>query len=337
MATIDDVAKAAGVSTSTVSYVLSGKRPISAPTRARVEKAIKDLEYRPHAGARALASSQTNVLALIAPLRAAVNVNVIMLFVSGVAQTARTHNYDVLLLTQDDATGIDRVTNGSMVDAVITMDIAEDDPRIPTLRAAKQPVVLIGLPRDTAGLSCVDLDFTSAGSLAVRHMSSLGHKRIGLIGSGAAAWDRHTSYLERLLMGARAEAQYNASELTAVPCESSEVGAHEAVDALFAKDPDITALIVHNEFALPYVIARLRELGKSIPNDLSVLAICPSDLAASQPLPLTSIDIPGEAIGRAAVEMAMTRLDGDQPAETRLLAPVLVERSSTAQLSNEKH
>lgn len=332
MATIDDVAKAAGVSTSTVSYVLSGKRPISAPTRARVEKAIKDLEYRPHAGARALASSQTNVLALIAPLRAAVNVNVIMLFVSGVAQAARNHNFDVLLLTQDDALGIDRVTNGSMVDAVITMDIDEDDPRIPILRNAKQPAVLIGLPRDTAGLSCVDLDFAGAGSKAVRHLVELGHKKIGLLGAGAEAWERHTSFLERLLAGARSEASFGGAELTTLPCDASEVGAHEAVDALLKAEPHITGLIVHNEFALPYVIARLRELGKSIPEDLSVIAICPQDLAASQPQPLTSIDIPGEAIGRAAVEMAMLRLDSDQPAETRLLAPVLTDRHSTAQI-----
>lgn len=328
MATIDDVAKAAGVSTSTVSYVLSGKRPISAPTRARVEKAIKDLEYRPHAGARALASSQTNVLALIAPLRAAVNVNVIMLFVSGVAQAARTHNYDVLLLTQDDAAGIDRVVNGSMVDAVITMDIEEDDPRIPVLRAAKQPAVLIGLPRDTAGLSCVDLDFAGAGTRAVRHLAEHGHTRLGFLGAGSAAWERHTSFLEKLLAGARTEARFSDVHLTAIPCESSEVGAYEAIDRILAEDPQITSLIIHNESALPYAIARLRELGKSIPDDISVLAICPPDVAASQPLPLTSIDIPAEAIGRAAVEMAMLRLDSEQPAETRLLAPVLTQRAS---------
>ena len=70
MATIADVAKAAGVSSSTVSYVLSGKRPISQATRHRVEKAIRDLGFSPHAGARALASSRTNVLGLVVPLRA---------------------------------------------------------------------------------------------------------------------------------------------------------------------------------------------------------------------------------------------------------------------------
>ena len=123
MATIDDVARAAGVSASTVSYVLSWKRPISAATRLRVERSIRDLAYRPHAGARALASSRTNVIGLMAPLRVDVNVSVIMQFVTGVMTAARTFDHDVLLLTQDDATGLERVADGSMVDALIMMDI----------------------------------------------------------------------------------------------------------------------------------------------------------------------------------------------------------------------
>ena len=68
MATINDVARAAGVSPSTVSYVLSGRRPISAQTRERVQAAIAELGFHPHAGARALASRRTNVLALVVPL-----------------------------------------------------------------------------------------------------------------------------------------------------------------------------------------------------------------------------------------------------------------------------
>ncbi|WP_435300522.1 LacI family DNA-binding transcriptional regulator [Timonella sp. A28] len=330
MATIDDVAKQAGVSTSTVSYVLSGKRPISAPTKARVEAAIAQLGYRPHAGARALARNKTNVLGLVAPLRTAVNVNVIMRFVAGVAQAAREHNYDVLLLTQDDIAGIDRILNGSQVDAVITMDIEEEDPRLPILRAATQPAVLIGIPADPAQLSCVDLDFTDAGTQAVRHLTQRGHTRIGLITAGTAVWERHTTFLERLLTGVRNEAEKNTAQLTVLPCESSENSARDTVDALLAQEPNLTALIIHNEYALPYVIARLRELGKTVPHEISVIAICPTDLAINQPQPLTSIDVPGEEIGRTAVTIAMNHLDNETPAETRLLRAVLTERGSTA-------
>ncbi|MFM9587323.1 substrate-binding domain-containing protein, partial [Streptomyces caniscabiei] len=73
-----------------------------------------------------------------------------------------------------------------------------------------------------------------------------------------------------------------------------------------------------------------RERGRTIPDDLSLVAVCPQDIAVGQPVPLTSVDIPAHAIGRVAVEMAMSRVAGDQPAETRLLAPVLTERATTA-------
>ena len=100
MATIADVASHAGVSMSTVSYVLSGKRPISEETRRRVQASIRALGYHPHAGARALASSRANVIALVIPLRTGVHVPVVMQFVVSVVTSARTYDHDVLLLTQ---------------------------------------------------------------------------------------------------------------------------------------------------------------------------------------------------------------------------------------------
>jgi DNA-binding LacI/PurR family transcriptional regulator len=329
MATIGDVARAAGVSTSTVSYVLSGKRPISGPTRVRVERTILKLGYRPHAGARALASKSTNVLALMAPLRVDVNVSVIMQFVAGVVTTARTFEYDVLLLTQDDPSGIVRVADGSMVDALIMMDIEADDPRVPVLAGLRQPTVLIGLPGDPAGLSCVDLDFEAAGRTAVRHLAELGHRQIALIGSPRSVVERHTSYADRMLRGFTAQTAELGIDGRYEPCESSHAGAVAAVDSVLAQRPGVTGLVVHNEVALPAVIATLRERGRAVPDDVSVVAVCPQDVAVGQPLPLSSVDIPATAIGRIAVEMALARIGSEQPAETRLLAPVLTERLST--------
>ncbi len=333
VATIDDVARAAGVSTSTVSYVLSGKRPISAPTRQRVERSIRKLGYRPHAGARALASSRTNVIALMAPLRAGVNVSVIMQFVAGVVTSARTFEHDILLLTQDDGAGLERVGDGSMVDALIMMDIEADDPRVPVLAALRQPSVLIGLPSNPQGLSCVDLDFEAAGRTAVRHLAQLGHRKIALIGSPRAVLERHTSYADRMLRGFTAQIAELGLEGIYEPCESSPTGALVAVDQVLQRMPDVTAMVVHNEVALPAVIGTLRERGKVIPDDISLVAVCPLDIAVGQPIPLTAVDIPALAIGRVAVEMAVARVAGTLPAETRLLAPVLTQRQSTAPFS----
>ena len=330
MTTIDDVARAAGVSVSTVSYALSGKRPISAATRARIDQAVRELDYRPHAGARALASARTNVLALMAPLRVDVNVGVIMQFVTGVVTAAQSFEHDVLLLTQDDHAGVERVAAGSMVDAVIMMDVEADDPRIPILRRQRQPAVLIGLPRDTSGLSCVDLDFEAAARLAVNHLAGLGHRDVALLGSPQKVLDRHTTYAARLVHGFSDETARHDVRAVFEPMESSHAGAALALDRAFARLPGLTALVVHNEVALPGVLSTLRERGLRVPQDVSVVAVCPQDVALGQPQPLTAVDIPAVRIGTVAVEMAMARLAGDDLAETRLVSPALTVRETSA-------
>lgn len=328
MATIDDVARRAGVSASTVSYALSGKRTISAATRARVEKAIAELGYTPHAGARALASSRTNVLALMAPLRPDVDVSVIMQFVTGVVTKARSHDYDVLLLTQEDAAGLPRVASG-MVDGLILMDVEAHDPRIPVATRLRQPTILIGLPVDSRGISCVDFDFDAAARLAVRHLHDLGHQHLALLGPPPAVLERHTSYADRLLTGYRAQCAAAGLEPVVEATGSSHSAALAALDAVLQRSPELTALVVHNEAALGSVVSGLRERGRRVGVDIAVLALCPAYVAEAQPIPITSIDIPALTIGEVAVEMLLERMRAPQAAETRLLAPTLHEREST--------
>ncbi len=131
MATLADVARHAGVAASTVSYVLSGKRSVSQETKDRVHQAVEVLGYHPHAGARALASSRSNVIALVVPLRSDMYVPVMMEIAIGVVTKARGYGYDVLLLTNDEGTeGIRRVASSARADAVILTDVGMEDERI---------------------------------------------------------------------------------------------------------------------------------------------------------------------------------------------------------------
>ncbi|GLY04199.1 LacI family transcriptional regulator [Actinoplanes sp. NBRC 101535] len=322
------------MSASTVSYVLSGRRPISAETRARVQAAIAELGFHPHAGARALASSKTNVIALVAPLRVDVNVPVIMQFATAVVTAARAHNHDVLLLTKDEGTaGLERVAHSTMVDALIVMDLERDDVRIPALRRLKQPSVMIGLPADHAGLACVDLDFGAAAKLALTHLAGLGHERIGLVGPSPAVYRRQTTYADRFLTGfLEASAELNLRTLSH-PCEPGAAGARECLADLDTDLPGVTALVVHNEEALRPLLDLLQASGRRVPEDISVVAVCPRDVATAMPVKLTSIDIPAHDVGTLAVETVMRLLDGRRVEYTRLLAPELVERDSCREIS----
>ncbi|MGI8333169.1 LacI family DNA-binding transcriptional regulator [Actinomadura scrupuli] len=331
MVKIADVARHAGVSPSTVSYVLSGKRSISAQTRRRVENSIEELGYRPHAGARALASSRSNVLALVMPLRAGVGVPVVMQIAISVVTTARRHDHDVLLLTQEEGDeGVRRVADSALVDAVIVMDVQLHDERLPMLRALDRPSVLIGFPADTDGLTCIDLDFRAAGELCVDHLAGLGHRCVGLVGSPPEVYERETGFAQRVADGFFAAARRHGLTATLDPCEGTAEAARTLVARLLREHPDLTAVVVHNEPIVEPLVAAFQAAGRRVPEDLSVVAICPDEVAERPATPVSSIAIPAAEVGERAVELLMTKLDGADVPDATLLPPRLTSRASTA-------
>jgi DNA-binding LacI/PurR family transcriptional regulator len=271
------------------------------------------------------------VLALVAPLRADINVPVIMQFVTAVVTAARSFDHDVLLLTNDEGTaGLERVAGAAMVDALIVMDVERDDARLPALRKLRRPSVLIGLPDRPGDISCVDLDFAAAGYACVQHLARHGHRRIGLLGPPPGVYQRGTSYATRFLAGFSDAAADLGVTAATQPCEPTVDGVREAVGHLDAEIAGLTGLVVHNESALMPLLDRLRADGRQVPRDLSVVAVCPRDVALAHQVALTSLDIPANDVGTLAVEMAMGLLQGGRHAETRLLAPTIVERASCA-------
>lgn len=321
MVTIADVAAAAGVSISTVSYVMSGKRAISQETRDRVEAAIDELDYSPHAGARSLASRSTSVIGLQAPLRSGVDVHVIMEIIAGVVQEARAHQYDILLLTGDDADGLARAARGSRVDALMVLDIESDDPRLETLRELSTPAVLIGLPSGAGDLVCVDFDFEEAGRIAAQHLVALGHRRIALFGAPAEVMQRHTSYAERLNRGFLTAAEELGATASVHACPSSP-DAVAAVAEVLEAEPEISGILFHNEAALPHVVAHVRR-----GSGRDVIAMGPQRLAQGVPGLVGTIDIPATALGAAATRALLGGLGVlDEKVEpVRLLAPTLTD------------
>ncbi|MFG1721354.1 LacI family DNA-binding transcriptional regulator [Micromonospora chalcea] len=327
--TIADVARHAGVAASTVSYVLSGKRTISATTRGRVLASIRALGYHPHAGARALASRRANVIALVLPLRTGMQVPVVMRFATAVVTTARRYDHDVLLVTADEGpAGLHRIAGSALVDGVLLMDVELEDSRVPLLRELALPGVLIGHPADSTGLACVDLDFRRAGELCVEHLATAGHRRIALLGAPAAVYDRGTGFAHRTRAGVRAAAERLGVDAVTRSCEEGPAAVRRDLEALFADHPDVTGLVVQNESAVGPVLATLPLLGRRVPRDVSVVAICPDELAEQSAL--TCVPVPAEEVGRQAVALLMRRLSDEAVPEVTLLEPRLVVRDTSA-------
>ncbi|QNP69869.1 LacI family DNA-binding transcriptional regulator [Streptomyces roseirectus] len=330
MVTLAEVAQHAGVSASTVSYVLSGKRSISATTRQRVEQSIRELGYHPNAGARALASSRSNIVALMIPLRTDMYMPVMMEISIAVATAARGYGYDILLLTgQEGPDAVRRVTGSGLADGMILMDVQLDDERLPLLRTTKRPSVLIGLPADPSGLTCVDLDWSATGALCVDHLAGLGHRDIAVIGEAPGVYERHTGFAVRTLDGLRERARELGVRALHRPCEAGYDALAATLARIFDERPATTGFVVQNESAVEPLLSLLRQQGRAVPEDVSVVAICPDQVATQAPVRLTSVAIPAAEMGRRAMEQLVAKLEGRGSAEVALIAPELTVRAST--------
>lgn len=159
MTGIKDVAREAGVSVSTVSYVLSGKRSISAKTTDKVMAAVERLGYTPDASARKMRGMRNHIFALSAPIRGDINQAKYNAYFLQTAWQAKNRGYDVLLLTGEDAVAdIRRVTQSNLVDGVVLLDIEEHDERTAQAGSYSKPCVAIGYPAEHEGCACVDID-----------------------------------------------------------------------------------------------------------------------------------------------------------------------------------
>lgn len=333
MANINEVAEAAGVSISTVSYALSGKRPVAPDTRRRIEAAVLELGYSPNAGARMLAGSRTQIFALTEPLRKDTHAPTHMAFVLATAVAARRNDYDILLLTDEQAqAGMSRVAANGLVDAILVLDVAPDDARVALARQIATPTVFIGIPDDHEGLICVDLDFEAAAAWAVDLLADAGHRSIGLVGQTETAYVK-SNFPPRVRASVRersAQRGIAAAAGTTGSKHASRQATRRTVGELL--DGGATALVLHcSDDAHAAALSELDARGLSVPQDVSVISVGASFDLSALPVALDSIPLVPEASCDLAVDLALQTLGPDRPEPgVRLIAPTHTPRGSIA-------
>ncbi|WP_160297640.1 LacI family DNA-binding transcriptional regulator [Demequina salsinemoris] len=322
MATVDDVAKAAGVSISTVSYALSGKRAISQETRERVLKAAAELNYQPHASARMLAANRSHILAVTAPLHADTDSTVHMQFAMEVTKEAHSLDYDTLLLVHDDTMqSMRRAAATALADGVIVLDVDAEDPRADLARSLDYPVVFIGIPHDARGLICVDMDFEEAARMSVDRLADAGHTSIGMISHPRLTVQRGSNFPLRFRDAFIARCTERGLEHSvAYPLEHS---ARESVDELLTALPNMTALVLNTSSDVAAdASSALAAHDLTIPHDVSVIAAGAAYPTHRFPVPLDRIPLDAEASCTAAVDLLVAAIDrGEREARTVLIPP----------------
>lgn len=337
MTSIHDVARVAGVSISTVSYALSGNRPVSENTRARIESAVRELGYQPNAGARMLAGRRTNIFALTEPLRPDTHAPTHMAFVLATSVAARKRGYDILLLTDEQASaGMSRVTASDLVDAVLVLDVAPDDERVEIARSIRTPTIFIGIPDDSEGLHCVDLDFEGVGSLAVDRLVDAGHRSVALIGQSDLAY-RRSNFPRRLLNGFEERADqrgivhsFNSSGAATTDARAVRSAVERALDS------GATALVLHaaddvHEVALSVLAERVLRPGREVSVVSAAASFDPAALSAK----LDTIPLIPQLSCDLAVDLAVRSLDETLTPSIHLIPPEYRENGSVAPPRND--
>ncbi len=331
------MAALAGVSTATVSRALRGREGVEPATRAKVEKAARELRYRPSGVARSLKLRLTRTLGLIVT---DIENPYFPQIIRAVEDAARSHGYSVVLA--DGRRDPDReiqsleLLAAREVDGLLIASSALTERHRTWIDERPCPVVIMNSSSGFGSVPAVLSDNFTGGRLATEHLLALGHREMGFIASPVSA---NLAVDERIdgVRRALATGGPNSAPLLVVDGGGNVEGGERGARELLTAQPQTTALICYNDLTAVGALRGARALGWNVPGDVSVVGFDDIELAPYVDPPLTTVRQDTTAMGAWAVSTLLALIGrhpaddaADVPAVTTQRIPVsLVEREST--------
>ncbi len=330
--TLEDIARLAGVSRSTVSRVVNNHPSVRAEVRERVWQVIREVGYQPHAAARSLATRRSEIIGLVIPEAVSTLFTdpFFPLLIRGITDACYEHGYHLMLAlfsTPDQEADLyNRLLKSRYLDGVVLASTRVDDPLVGRLLNDGIPFVSVGR-HDDARVSYVDVDNVAGARMAVDHLIRQGHARVATITGPlnmAAGRDRLEGYRMALMSHHIA-----VDERYVVEGDFTENGGMVGMSRLLALDERPSAVFVASDTMAMGALRAIRQAGMRVPEDIALVGFDDVPQAAYLDPPLTTVRQPIERMGAMAVRLLVDiithRVDIPQRV---ILMPELVVRAT---------
>ncbi len=331
---IQEVAKAAGVSTATVSRALSQPERLSKDTLELVEKAVISLGYVPNAAGRALALGRTRTVGCVVPtldhaiFARSTHALQNILARAGYQLLVASHNYDPI-----SEVAVVRALIERGVDALVLVGAEHDEGLWQALRQWSRPTLLTWAcdPR----LPSVGFDNQDIAAMATRHLLDLGHRDIGMISGLTTQNDRARARLDGLRaclasMDLRLRPEWFTTQ--SLTLEGGRLG----LQALLKQSKRPSGIVCGNDLLAVGALLEAQRQGISVPAELSIIGIDNHELAAEVNPGLTTVSLPTQQLGQITANQVLAALAGEPIAQQSLLPFELLVRGTTAAPARKK-
>lgn len=325
--TIEDVARVAGVSTATVSRVLSKPEVVRPSTRERVMSAVRRLDYQPDAAARALASGRTHTVGCVIPT---LDHAIFARSTQAMQTTLARASYQLLVASHEYDPALEfevvRVLQQRGVDALVLVGTDHAPGLWKAVRAWNKPTLLTWScdPR----LPSIGFDNEAAGRMATEHLLALGHRRIGVISGHTTHNDRARSRIEGVRQALGQAGLKLPSSLLTEQVFNLNGGRSGLRDLMAVRQPP-TAIFCGNDLLATGALLEAQRMGLHVPRELSICGIDNHELAEAINPGLTTIRLPTQDLGRITANSVLSAIAGESIAVQSLLPFELVVRGST--------
>ena len=328
-ATLDDVAREAGVSPATVSRCLNSPEIVRPALKAKVEAAIAKLDYVPHGAARSLASRRSRMIGAIFPsLDSALFGGALEALQSEIAGSGYTlvvasSNYD----PERERSHL-RNMLASGIDALMLVGGARDDSLYRLIARRKVPYVLTWVAEAGGAHPCIGFDNYAAATAVTRHLLELGHRRFAGISGSSQSNDRAAARLDGIRAALAEQGLALAPDLVIERPFDIEEG-REGLRLLMSKAPRPTAVICGSDPFAYGALFECQDLGLQVPGDISITGFDDMSLSASLAPGLTTVRTPRKEMGTLAGRYLLSVLDGHERPPPGPLGFKLVLRGSS--------